>query len=213
MKAGVELGFGIPYSWLLEKVLRDLEDGFDVRPNGRVGVVWGYGLTVSPNLRLGPEVGLSYSMTHRTRLTKWNVVVEERYLQIPVGIKFSFPVQRDIIRGSLMLGYELDVLLSSWGRRSKNRASLRATQGGDENFKDRISDLKRLAGSVFLDMAVDFPKGFYVMTRIKVPVVDLMHFLKLSRDPSNDHLAVHTVRLVSTSLVEFGVGLDILKWF
>jgi hypothetical protein len=210
-RANVELGFGVPYARILKGIVRNFEHGVNVGSNGRVGVVWGYGLTIGPGLGLGPEVGLSYGMIQKTELPGFDGAVEERYLQIPVGMRIYLPTQWGIIRESIGLGYELDILLASWFRQSGNEASSSVRQMGDKPLKDMIPGLRRMSGGILIDSTIDLPKGFYAMVRIKLPVADFIYFLK--EQPSSRFSAVRAAKVLSTSLLEFGAGVNIAKWF
>lgn len=210
-RANVELGFGVPYARIFKGIIRNFGHEVNASSNGRVGVVWGYGLTIGPVLGLGPEVGLSYGMIQKTELPDFDSAVEERYLQIPVSMRIYLPTQWGIIRESIGLGYELDILLSSWLRQSGNEASPSVIQMGDKPLKDVVPGLRRMSGSILIDSTIDLPKGFYVMVRIKLPVADFIYFLK---EQSSSRLSkVHLARILSTSLLEFGAGVNIAKWF
>ena len=209
-RANVELGFGVPYARIFKGIIRNFGHEVNVSSNGRVGVVWGYGLTIGPGLGLGSEAGLSYSMIQQTELLDFDSAVEKRYLQIPVGMRIYLPTQWGIIRESIGLGYELDILLSSWPRQSGNEASPSVIQMGDKPLKDIIPGLRRMSGSILIDSTIDLPKGLYVMARIKLPVADFIYFLQ--EQPSSRLSRVHAARILSTSLLEFGAGVNIAKW-
>jgi len=227
MQAGVEVGFGLPYAWILESAFEEHKSHgesvgrCDASPNTRLGVTWGYGFPLGGDVKLGPEVGLAYSMTKRFKFPLLGVIIEERYLEIPIGIKVSFPTQWDAVRRGFTLGYEFDILLSS--RRQYDAGlgnqNLGASLDGDRDLRETIPpDLSKLTGSIFFDSTIDFPKGFYFVMRFRFPVVDLMEAFEQEdsgQNPSQDvdSTFMHVARVCSTSCVEFNLGVDIMKWF
>lgn len=226
MKVGVEVGFGVPYALILGSMTAEyLVDGTrmgvcSASPNVRLGAVWGYNFPLGRDFRLGPEVGLAYSMTQRFKIPLWGVTIEEQYLKIPIGIKVGLPIQKGVlVRQSLTLGYEFDILLSSKYKQSGGGKLLpNVSWQGDKNLKETIPDLSKLTGSIFFDSNVDFPNGFYIMTRVRFPVVEFMagsEKEKSGQGPSRelDSFFMHLTRVFSTSLMEFNLGVDIMKWF
>lgn len=65
MKVGIEIGFGAPYNWAINKEgnrafnIGGRVDNMKVSPNWRVGVIGGYGFPfLDDTLAIGPDIGL-----------------------------------------------------------------------------------------------------------------------------------------------------------
>ncbi len=226
MKVGVELGFGIPFGWMIMGIVAEhyRVHGYTigktyVSPNVRLGAMWSYGFPLFGNdFKLGPSVGLAYSMTQRFRVPRWGATVEERYLQIPVGITLSLPLQNDGIRQSLTWGYEFDILLSSSYKQSGGWRLPSASWEGNKDLTKAISDLSSVTGSIFFDAMTEFSRGFYLVSRIRFPVVELL--AAIEKEERGEHFPekldsnfMHLVRVCSTSYLEITLGVNMAHWF
>jgi hypothetical protein len=223
VKAGVEVGFGIPYAWILGSMFANYRlDGKSVgechaSPNTRLGVVSGYSFSLGRDIKLGPEVGLAYGMTRKFKLPLLGLTIEERYLEIPIGIKVSFPTQLGTVRQGLTLGYEFDILLSSRMYAGLDNQRPGASSRYSEDLKETIPDLSKLTGSIFLDSTIDFPKGFCFIMRVKFPASEFLRALEKKDNDQNssqdvDSLCMHLARIFCTSWIEFNLSVDFIKW-
>ena len=224
MQVGLELGWGIPYGWLfagnLKGVLVDHKYSIgrvDTDSNVRIGAVWSYVFPLHDNkYRLGPEVGLAYSRKRRINIPIQflgnTITLEERYLSVPIGIRYDIPQSGGTGYNSLLLGFEFDILLSSyytWSKARDHIGVLVAFYKEHAATREAIPDLPRFTGSIFFDSIVVFPKGFYFRSRTRLPVVALA---KLSTDSSALFL-LHINRVCTTSWIELSFGVNLLEWF
>lgn len=86
----------------------------------------------------------------------------------------------------------------------------------NEKIKNAVNSLPRLSGSILLGGIFDLPKGFYIGIRLKIPVEILsFDFGGLGKKSSFDGLLdknKNLVRIANQSLLEFNLGVDIMKW-
>ena len=219
MKAGVELGFGVPYAWLFGFLVRDMEvagtkvGGIGANPNVRLGLVFGYNWPISNGFTIGPEVGLGYNMTRKLELPKFGVIIREDYLKIPVGLKMTFPKKDSIAASGMVIGYEFDLLLSSQYEKSGGESLRHQSWRAPKDLIETMPDLPGVTGSIFIDSTVDFINGLYIVSRFRVPLEDIMGLTEGKFSEKLDKTLMHAVRFFNTSLLEITVGFDIMKCF
>ena len=158
---------------------------------------------------------------------------KEKYLQVPIALQFSAVDEDSFLKAwRLSLGYEFNVLLSS-----RFKAEAKGTEVGkvtrdeawekDVDLKKEVSDLPKPSGSFLLGSTLDFPKGFYFAAKLKIPsalfkLKELLSEESLSGDYSLEDLDednaievakkyIPLARLVPSTVVEFNLGLDIMK--
>jgi hypothetical protein len=218
MKVGVEVGFGAPYGWLINKQ-EDTQGRklpkIELGPNWRFGVVWGYGFPIFDNaLAIGPDTGLFIETKRKIDFAfpcGVNMTVEEQYLHVPLALKLAgMDKETGVQEGGLTLGYEFSILLSSkcnppaGGLSVANRAML-------ERTKDMAKSSK-LGGSIFLGGKVDLVAGCYLMGQLKFPITYFLALKDADQDGDDAKRALHGMRLLGASLVELGLGFNIMKW-
>ncbi|MCG8340075.1 MAG: hypothetical protein MI674_02210 [Cytophagales bacterium] len=221
-KVGIDFGFGLPYLWAIsEETRRKLEVSenntfTDIKANSNIslGVVLGYSFRLHNNIfKLGPEIGAKYGFTRRLKVSTYNIAIEEKYVQIPIAIKFCrFNEEGSYLAKGFTLGYEFNVLLSSAYKQEGGYDQLKPSFQGNKDLKQAIPDLPRLSGSIFFGGTIDLPKGFYLAAKFRVPIEIFM----IKKESSIDELDkdfMHRVRALNTSLVEFNLGMDVMKWF
>ena len=220
MKAGVELGFGIPYAWILGSMLSDTPingvklGGISANPNVRLGLICGYNLPIGGRSTIGPEVGLGYNMTRKIKLPKWGVSIQEHYLKIPIGLKLTFPKKDDVVISGMVIGYEFDVLLSSKLEYSKSDSEVLPPSSfrKDRDLVEDILDLPGVTGSIFIDSTLDIPNGLYLVFRTRFPLQDLMGMMEHEKAIKGlDKGFMHVARMNNTSWIEITLGFDIMK--
>ena len=219
-KIGIDFGFGLPYAWAAEKEANkrfeiDKNDqDLDIKANSNMslGVVLGYRFFRNDILTLCPETGLSYGFARRFKTPTYNITVEEKYLQIPIAIKFCRSNEEDAYpTKGFTLGYEFNVLLSSVYKQEGNYPQLKPSFIGNKDLKQAIPDLPRLSGNIFLGVAIDLPKGFYLGTKLKVPI-EVFKINNYEIDQLNKAL-MYPLRLLNSSFIEFNLGVNFMKWF
>ena len=157
---------------------------------------------------------------------------KEKYLQVPIAFQLSAVDEDSFLKAwRLSLGYEFNVLLSSRFK-AEAKGSAEVAQGTralkkDVDLKKEVSDLPKPSGSFLLGSTLDFPKGFYFAAKLKIPsallkLKELLSEESLSGDYSLEDLDEDNVievakkylplaRLVYSTVVEFNLGLDIMK--
>ena len=161
---------------------------------------------------------------------------KEKYLQVPIAFQLSAVDEDSFLKAwRLSLGYEFNVLLSSRFKaeaKAKGSAEVgKVTRDEawekDVDLKKEVSDLPKPSGSFLLGSTLDFPKGFYFAAKLKIPsalfkLKELLSEESLSGDYSLEDLDednaievakkyIPLARLVPSTVVEFNLGLDIMK--
>ena len=217
MRAGLEIGFGMPYGWAISEKMRKnfgSSTKFQVSPNWRFGAVWGYGFPLPDSaVAIGPDLGLFLGTNRKLEISyyKRGVVLEERYLHIPLALQITTVDQETGVQeGGVTLGYELSILLSS-------KCSLSGNPPVEfQDLEDTAKD-NRLGGCIFLGGKMDLYKGFYLMSQFKFPITDFLAVKKHLGNKKNDmdtkaRISMHAIRFLNTSFVELGLGVNIMKW-
>jgi hypothetical protein len=222
MKVGVDFGLGLPLLYAIpDGVKKEMnKNGTSIAKNLNfsLGVTLGYDFLVAKNSKIGPEIGLLYGFPRALSFERngAKLSIEETYLQIPIGLKWcAFDDEGFYTAYGLSLGYEFRALLSSRYTQEGNSAGLPpALVGNKEELDKVIKDLATTSGSIYLGSTIDLPKGFYIVTKLKVPMelFDL-DSLKNGKPDELDSPRVTAIRLFSSSLIEFNLGLDIMKLF
>jgi hypothetical protein len=86
---------------------------------------------------------------------------------------------------------------------------------GDRNLKEFIKDFSSFSGSFVIGGGLEFPKGIYLIGKLKIPN-EIFKLIKSKNDPNsnNDELSsnfLKGVRCLNANFLEFNVGIDILK--
>ncbi|MEL7063991.1 MAG: hypothetical protein AAFP00_09655, partial [Bacteroidota bacterium] len=234
-KVGLDFDLGLPYLWLLpSSVTSDINEkgnsrgsvSFSAGMPMSLGVTVGYGFLVnkdeSKTAHFGPEMGLRYGFTRRltVRIDDSAGHIEETYLQIPLGINLrTFNGNYWNIKSGSIIGYEFDVLLSSKLRVEGNTTELPAWVRADaeKKIKEIVEDLPALSGSIFVGDTIEFPKGIYLTSRLKIPMdVFSLFSAEKSEDFKDSQRALtktimHLVRAASSPFIEFCLGVDIMQ--
>ena len=171
-----------------------------------IGFVLGYNRIFNQSYNLGPEVGLIWgtkrrmdvppSFGHAYARRHAGYTIEERYLEIPIALRYGRVSYED--RGYLSveysLGYQLDVLLSSCYIPSSDTK---------RDLRQDIPDLPRLCRNLWIAGHLNF--GIcYLELKLKLPI----DTLKKSR---KQHVAfMQKCRKANTTAVEIGLGINIL---
>ena len=212
-KVGINLGVGFPYVWGLEdpeykkykiRYRSPIQESHQIHglPNLSLGVMLGYSFPLANALRIGPEIGCNYGFTRceyvgtrtttinpfkRTRETLANFSLKEHHIQIPIAAKVdAFDKEISSSRG-LTLGYEIDIAFYTQYKENKKA----------------VSDSTQPLGSVFLGGTLDL-LGFYLVSKLKFSLE------ALTGVPS--HQCLKRSRMLSSSMIEITVGVDIMKW-
>jgi hypothetical protein len=214
VKAGVELGFGLPWAQVInEKTNKNFYIG-EVRvnsmtasPNWRFGVIGGYGFPFSNDtLAVGLDVGLFLGTKRNFEISYefgGKLALKEQYLHIPFALKLAtFDKEKGVQETGLTLGYELNVLLSS-------TCSLSGNYNPAFDQLESTAKSSKLGGSIFLGGKIDLFAGCYLMGQFKLPITDFLSFK--DADSSVEHV-LYTVRTLGTPLVELSLGFNIMKW-
>ena len=201
-KIGLDIGFGLPYKWCVSSANGLALTAFSASPNISLGGIVGYNFYAHNGVKLGHEVGLTYGFTRRLNKIDKNKHIAEKYLQIPIAIKYA-SLDTNLMAYGLMLGYELQVLLSSY----RQRDTL-------ENLKKCIVDFSTLSGSIFGGGTIDFPQGYYLVIKLKIPIEIFKR--DAWRTPSMcepiNQAQMYTFRGWTASLLELSLGVDMMKW-
>jgi hypothetical protein len=215
MKAGVEIGFGMPYGWLLDgkkDIGKNSTAKIQVNASWRFGVVWGYGFPfLDGTLAVGPDIGLSVSTKRKFRMVAAGVdiAVEEQYLHVPVAVKLA-TVDREtgVQEDGVTLGYEFNILHSSKCNGAVRSGTVTVTP---EQVEDAAKSSK-LSGSIFLGGRVSLFEGCYLIGQFKVPITDFLGRAKSLKNDDEVKLGLYAARVLSTPLVELSLGVNIMKW-
>jgi hypothetical protein len=184
------------YNWTTGKP----EGKVNIAPNIRLGLVLGYDFIFNESYKVGPEIGLLYGFTRRIQIPPpypyyVGYTIEERYLEVPITLLYGRAYYDDGTYSSLgySLGYQLDVLLSSYC----------VTASGKEiDMKEFMPNLSTMRGSLLL--AGHLALGVFCLElKFKFP----------SKISGETHLQyMHKLRTLATTIVELGLGIDIMKW-
>jgi hypothetical protein len=217
MKAGVELGFGVPYGWLASEEdnkklnIEGRQVNIKVNAHWRVGVVGGYGFPfLDDTLAIGLDVGLFLGNKRKFEVSyehgKKLALLEAQYLHVPFALKLvTFDKETGVQEGGLTLGYELNILLSS-----KCSLSGRNNQALDQ--LESIAKSSKLGGSIFLGGKIDLVAGCYLMGQFKFPITDFLGFKDAHQNSDDAKIFLHGMRIMDASFVELGLGFNIMKW-
>ncbi len=215
VKAGVELGFGVPYGLSIdEKTIKEKElDNIKVNPHWRVGMIGGYGFPfLDDTLAVGLDVGLFLANKRKFEaplkeaplkcVEKAVLELEEQYLHIPCALKLvTFDKETGVQESGLTLGYELNILLSCKSSLSFGRYKL-----------ESIPKSPKLGGSIFLGGKIDLVAGCYLMGQFKFPVTDFLGLKDANQNGDGAKADFHLIRCLGASFVELSLGFNIMKW-
>jgi hypothetical protein len=215
MKVSVEIGFGMPYGWLLDgKEYKDEGSTVKIQVNSswRFGVVCGYGFPfLNDTLAVGPDIGLSISTKRKFRMLEGNVdvAIEEQYLHIPVAVKLAtVDSETGFQEDGVTLGYEFNILRSStkWDISTRPKASIL------KKVEGIAKSLSKLSGSIFLGGKVDLFEGCYLMGQFRLPITDLAGYVKSIQNNDEVKCRFYIARCLNAPLVELSLGVNIMKW-
>ena len=247
--------------WFVQKddAIHKLER--NVVPDFRFGVVFGYGFPLNNKWKVGPEIGVNCSFTkdlqakgkaavkirnkgEHTRPFITKVKFKEKRINIPIALQFSAVNENSFLKAKrFSLGYEFSILLSS------NLSFSVLGDFNDEEVKPRYWTMfldvtispKKMGfplptGNFFLEGTLDFPKGFYMAAKLRVPknLFKLKKHLEAlkqkisafreeiraknpTREAANNKVydlleelpVMHDI--ATCSCIEFNLGLDIMK--
>jgi hypothetical protein len=222
-RAALDFSFGLPgISFVPEEAKKDFRShvggsaDMKATPNISLGVVLGYNFPVNKNFKIGPEMGLSYSLIRGLKISPYNISLEEKFIQLPLAINLCFPADSPeaFLRATTYnFGYEFCFLVSSQYKQEGVHRSLNPAWHGNKNLKEKAgSDFPKLSGSIFVGGRIEFPKGIYLAAKFKAPVelFKLRDTLdnKKGEGPEKDILPI---RALSSSFLEFNLGVDIMQ--
>lgn len=220
-RIAVDFGFGLPYGFGLKDTIKDKyklgnneAPDFHFSPNIHAGILGSHDFNLTDRFSMGPEIGVYYGFTRRSEIKNRNIAVAEKYLILPLYLRMASYSEPDafLVSSSFIVGYDFNIFLSSSYNQTGNYADMHPSFQGDKDLYEFIKDLPRVSGSIVLGDELEFPKGFYVAAKFKVPI-ELFQILQEKDNYSKELNAtwVKTTRGLTTNLVEFSVGLDIMR--
>lgn len=220
IKIGAHVGLGLSGFQLYPRGLRKDTPFGTLTAAGRasatLGLILGYDFPYFQRLVRG-EVGLNFSPFKYMKISIENqqngnhmhIIVQERYLYIPMGIKIRF----------FRIGCEWAILLSSvysptgtlLGLIPRTSRKLKTSQ----NMEDIIADLQKIQSSFYMGGAFNLPRGFYIDIQIKIPrsIFEIFQMQEIkSIDQVIDGIDLAR-RIVNPSYLTLSLGVDMLKFF
>jgi hypothetical protein len=176
----------------------------------------GYVLGTLEKHKLGFEVGIGYGFPRSIQLPEVGISFQEDYIKIPFTITILETYKTPFyLAQSMILGYELDIILQSSYKQSGYYAGLATSIQGDKDIQKYISDFSRLSGSILLGTRFDFPKGIYLGASLTIPIEAfklIFGHLKEESAQLNKYF-VDRMRYGSAGYLTFNAGVNIIDWF
>ncbi len=203
---GFSFGIGFPLGWLATRHLGTTSHSLP--PNISLGTTYGYAFSVADNAQLIPEIGIRYGFTKKLRVNRRSF--KESSFQIPfmVGIRANGSKGELIVRQYVSIGYELDIaLFSHYVNQSQT----------DRNLLTDVPGFSRFSGSIVVDERTVFPLGIFFGVKFRFPLKIIsvlsggMSGSGGSFDDDIDVGGANAARLLTTSVSEFYLGLDIME--
>ena len=198
----LDLGVGMPMGWLVKETRGFRGKLSDTCVNCRAGLVLGYtGPVLSYGFsglagRLGLKTGLSYGFARTVTINvpekHGSEQLTESYVAIPLVVSMAVtnPVSKNRI-WEVCMGYEWDI------------PCFTKYQQGDQ----RVSDVPDALGNIFFQSISYFSAGIYAVVTCRANTC----IFKSESDSGMKNVEVMR-GLGGTSLVELGVGANIIEW-
>ena len=212
VKLGIDFGFGMPYEWGTKK---SNSSKYEASGNISLGVNLGYDFhlsTLYKNFKLGPEIGLIYGFTRKLQVSN-HVSLAEKYLYLPISF-YLFEENRIGENGYFALGgsvgYEFNILLSSIYINKKGENKLYPASQPVKDAEGYTLEIPNISGSIIANLTSYFSHSIYLGMKFRVPIEALQEKGTDSFNLSEEFL--RSSRVKTNSIVEFYLGVDIMKW-
>jgi hypothetical protein len=222
-RVAIDFGFGLPTGLIIKKELQEqIKVGnstteISASPNVNLGILASYNFPITDTFSMGPEVGVSYGFTRRFQVKNYGITFEEKYINFPLYIRMTSKSESDafLVSSSVILGYDLNLFLSSSYKHEGNHPDLKSDfQSSKDDLFKSLTGLPKVSGSIVLGSELEFPKGFYISGKFKLPT-NLFTIKKEMESRSDkdtlDTATVKHIRVLTANLVELSVGLDIMR--
>ncbi len=226
-RLAIELGGGVPVGLISQNAINEKEKEtdhpiyMDISPVIYLGLVVSYHFPLNKIYSIGPEIGMTWGFTKLTWHSfkeperKIKIIQKETYMTVPLYVRFTMVHnKRFLMSSNLICGYDLTIFLTSTKQIVGYSPYLDKTYQDDiENYESAPNRQRISPGSMVLGYAVEFPKGFYLAGKFKLPILLLQQLLQ--QEDVTEDLEIRAVKahmLLTANEIELSVGTDILKW-
>ncbi len=212
-RLGIDVGWGLPVlGWIL--VATNAKSNVTPEISSKLcgSLTYGYALPGQSSVQFLPEIGIKIGTKRRVsgRIQGEEGTFEESRLQIPavVNLRVSFSGEDLVTRYSLGVGLELDVATSY---------TVTETGQDPQNLLSGPDSISRFSLNLLvIPLRFTIQQGIYLATTVRIPADIATIFSPPSGQTGSQAVsaeAAKKVRIITKSMVELNLGLDVMELF
>jgi hypothetical protein len=174
-----------------------------------------YNITTLPMLKANCclEVGIIYPFPRPVEVSQFNIIFTEHHIKLPLHLKILRRSSR-AFGLSLILGYELEIVLSSQYKQSGYYSELPTSMCGNKNISTFLPNTPRWWNNFIFATRFEFPKGIHLHTKtIFTTAPSFSAQAYYDKRHELDNMFVALMRGIASPILEVGAGVNIMEWF